>query len=54
MKLGLFQGAGIRYIHAMKTLFGLDRTLVITLVVVAVLVAVFLVLPEPAPWAVPK
>lgn len=38
----------------MKTIMGIDRALVITLAVVAVLVVVFLSLPEPAPWALPK
>jgi hypothetical protein len=31
-----------------------DKSLLITLVVLAVLVVLFLMLPEPAPWALPK
>ena len=38
----------------MKTIFGIDRTLVITLAVVALLAIILLALPEPAPWALPK
>ncbi len=38
----------------MKTIFGIDRTLVITLAVVVVLAVIFLSLPEPAPWALPQ
>jgi hypothetical protein len=30
-----------------------DKTLLITLLVMAALVVIFLVLPEPAPWALP-
>jgi hypothetical protein len=38
----------------MKTIFGIDRALFITLAIVVVVVLIFLALPEPAPWALPQ
>ena len=32
---------------------GIDKTLLITLAVMALIVVIFLMLPEPAPWALP-
>lgn len=32
----------------------IDKSLLITLAVMAVLVVIFLMLPEPAPWALPQ
>jgi len=38
----------------MSKMFGIDKSLLITLAVMAVIVVIFLMLPEPAPWALPK
>jgi hypothetical protein len=50
----LHRGPATTYSMPMKTIMGIDRTLVITLAVVIVLAIILLALPEPAPWALPK